>query len=139
MQAVKAGEEQTASSRLMHMIGVTSQSMGDDADGKHSSDAGTITDEDKEPSSGEDAEGTTTSASIFSFSSSVPRNPWGDPVVVAGATPNAEATNEPANSGAGAGGGLDLAARLKEVALDKQTAAKQLSEMTNKLIVRNDI
>jgi len=121
--AVKGGDElSTASSRLMHMIGVTAQSTGGELDAKIASDISTGTEEDKESSSGVEPGVPTTSSSIFSFSSSVPRNPWGDPVMAAAAT-SAEKSNEP--SDASAGGGLDLAARLNEVALEQTNTDQQ--------------
>lgn len=125
--AVKGGGEQsTASSRLMSMIGVTAQSTVGETDAKLASDNSIGNEEDKEPSSGVEPGA---ASSIFSFSSSVPRNPWGDPVMAAAAT-NAEKSNEP--SDASAGGGLDLATRLKEVALEQATTEQQQQQQQQK-------
>jgi len=121
VQAVKSGEKQTASSRLMSMIGVTS-------DGNNS-EPGHVIEEDKDLASlGDEVDGHKSSSSIFSFSSNIPKNPWGDPVIIDNAPTSVEITNESTGGsvgGSSVGGGLDLAARLKEVALEKQTSEQQ--------------
>ena len=112
--AIKSGDEQSASSRLMQMIGVSPKeaAVTDDSSSKlvsswgAGSASGSEAGELQEPSDKE-AEPSVSSSIFAGFSSAVPRNPWGDPII---STAN-NATQEE---------GLDLAARLRAVAEEQK-------------------
>ncbi len=96
--AIKAGDEQSASSRLMQMIGVTNDGNEADSDDKNEEK------QDKESAVGDvKAEPV---ASLFRFSSGVSKNPWEAP----------SSTNAAPQESFG---GLDLAAKLQESAVDQ--------------------
>ena len=97
VQTVKSGKKQTASLRSMDMVGVTSD--------VNNSEPGHIIEEDKDMAPlGNEVDGQKSSSSIFSFLSNIPKNPWGDPVIITN-----ESTGE-CVGGSSVGGGLDLAA-----------------------------
>ena len=104
VEAIRSGDAQSASSRLMEMIGVSNNIDGKDnvqtKEGGNTSDSAAAAD--------------TATASLFSFSSGVSKNPWGDP------NPTAASTEESF--------GLDLAAKLRESTVDKQNDSNRLKQ-----------
>lgn len=104
--AIKSGDEQTPSSRLMQMIGVTN----DDKEKETKEKDG----EEKNESST-----TTAASSIFGgFASSVPSNPWGAP-------PPAQSAPAPQPESLG----LDLAAKLRETADQQSTGESEADRL----------
>ena len=112
--SIKAGEEQTASSRLMQMIGVTNDTKEDsNAEGEDTNVDATATDT---TATNETITSEPATTSLFSFSSGVSKNPWGDP------TPSSSTSTPPESFG------LDLAAKLQESSIDPQLNMTNESE-----------
>lgn len=124
--SIKSGDEQTASSRLMQMIGVTNDTnamkedtnaKGDDTQNVDATATDTATDTDADTATTENINVNTEPAttSLFSFSSGVSKNPWGDPVPAVSTTPQESY-------------GLDLAAKLRESSIDQQLGMQSETE-----------
>jgi hypothetical protein len=108
---IKSGDEaQTASSRLMQMIGVTN-----DANTNETETSSKI--EQKETENTKEEAKADSAASLFSFSLGVSKNPWGDP------SPSASNAQPEVF-------GLDLAAKLRDSTVDKH------AEMQNEVADR---
>lgn len=124
--AIKSGNDQTASSRLMQMIGVSQQSNAENQESEAKLEDATTENENElktkeEESFGPapDAASIATTNAFGAFSSSVPSNPWGDPILSSSAN---DSTAVNSNSS-----GLDLAATLRE-AEEKQRLEKEAEE-----------
>ena len=124
---IKSGEKQSASSRLMQMIGVGGKNGSNEAKMNDEGEPQTADDPQKENIDNivENANAESGAASLFSFSSGISKNPWGNP---SASTPSAQ---EESSSF-----GLDLAAKLRDsqqqqqqVELQKESERLKMEEM----------
>ncbi len=103
--SIKSGDEQSASSRLMQMIGVSN----DANEKEHNNEDGNATDKTLPSTTFE------TVAPFMGFSSGISKNPWGDPAPIS----STSVSNQKELFG------LDLAAKLRESSNDQLTGSGQ--------------